>query len=145
MVPRSLRSRLRRLLVGPGRTALRVGLPAVVAVAVVTAASTTLVLRSHSGGLYWPLDAMLVGVAASAVYAVRYRAAVVCVALGVAAFVGSDVGFHAIHGDEAAVATLARFVRHPEAVAFGVGFGAVGAAVGGVAGRVRRVRRARAA
>lgn len=133
---------VRRLLVGPGRSALRVGLPVVVAVGVVTAVSTASFLASNSGGgVYFALDALAVAAAASAVYAARYRAFVVCLAIGVAAVAGSQVGFHALHGDEAVLSVLARFVRDLEPVTFGVVFGAVGAAVGGVVGRALRFRR----
>lgn len=132
----------RNLLIGPGRSALCVGLPVVVAVAAVTTASTAWILASNSGGgVYWPLDAAVVAVVASAAYATRYRAAVVCLAIGVAAFAGSQVGFHAVNGDEAVLSVLARFARDLEAATFGVVFGAVGAAVGGVAGRALRFRR----
>lgn len=132
----------RRLLIGPGRSVLHVGFPVVFAVAVLTAASTASILASNSGGgVYFPLDALAVAAAASAVYAARYRAVVVCLAIGVAAFAGSQVGFHAVNGDEAVLLVLARFVRDLEAATFGVIFGAVGAAVGGVVGGALRFYR----
>lgn len=142
---RSLRPRLRRLLVGPRSTALRLGVPAAAAAFVVAAVSTYLYLQSSNPGVYFPLDTVVVAVVASAVYAARYRALVVCVAVGVAAFAGSQVGFHALHGDEAVLGVLARFVRDGEAAAFGVVFGAFGAFVGGVVGHAYRVRRRRRA
>lgn len=143
MVSDSPRDSLRRLLVGPGRTALRVGVPTVVAAGVVTAATTAWFLGSQSGGVYWPLDAAAVGVVASAAYATRYRAAVVCLAIGAAAFVGSDVGFHALNGNERVLGVLARAAGRPDILGAGAVFGAVGAAVGGVVGRVLDVRRQR--
>ena len=146
MAPRSLRGPLQRLLVGPRRTALRVGVPSVLLVAVVTAVSTALILDSNSGGgVFFPLDAVLVAVVASTLYAARYRAAVVCVAIGVAALAGSSVGFHSLNGDEAVLRTLARFVADAEPVAIGALFGAVGGAVGGVFGYGYRAWRQRAA
>ncbi|MFB6268892.1 MAG: hypothetical protein ABEH83_03050 [Halobacterium sp.] len=145
MDSRSLRSRLRRLLVGPRLTALRAGVPAAAAAFVVAAASTTLYLATSEPGVYFPLDTVVVAVVASAVYAARYRALAVCVGIGVAAFAGSQVGFHAVHGDEAVFRVLARFARQPEPVALGAVFGAVGGVVGGLLGHAHRVRRRRVA
>lgn len=128
---------VRRLLVGPDRTALHVGLPVILGTFVLTAASTTLVLRGNSGGgVFFPLDALAIGVVASGVYAARYRAVVVCAIVGVAAFAGSYVGFHAVHGDEAVLRVLARFASDLEPVTIGAVLGAVGAGAGSVLGYV---------
>lgn len=132
---------VRRLLVGPRDTALRVGGPVVVTAFAVAAVSAVVYLEVNEPGVYFPLDAAVVALAASAVYAARYRAVVVCVAVGVAAFAGSTVGFHVLHGDGAFLATLARFVAEPEGVAIGAVVGVVGAAVGGAVGRAVRFRR----
>lgn len=146
MASRSLRDPLQRLLVGPRRTALRVGAPAVVTVATATAISTTLILDSNSGGgVFFPLHAVLLAVVASTLYAARYRASLVCVAIGVAALAGSSVGFHALHGDEAVLVALVHFFGDSEPVVIGALFGAVGGAVGGVLGYGYRVWRQRAA
>jgi hypothetical protein len=146
MAPRSLSTALQRLLVGPRQTALRVGVPSTIAVAVVTALSTALILESSTGGgVYFPVDAVLVAVAASTLYAARYRAFVVCTAIGVAALAGSTVGFHALHGDEALLGVLARLLREGEAMAIGAVFGAFGAVVGGVLGYAYRAWRQRVA
>lgn len=128
---------LRRLLVGPRRTALRAGIPMVLASFAAAAFTTTLILSSGSGGgVYWPFDAVLVALVASAVYAARYRAAVVCLAIGTAAFVGSDVGFHALHGSDAVLGTLVRLAGRTDVLGLGALFGAVGSVVGAVVGYV---------
>ena len=132
---------VRRLLVGPRRSALRVGLPVVVTVFVVAAVSTVVYLDANKPGVYFPVDAAFVAVVASALYAVRYRAFAVCVAIGVAAFAGSTVGFHVLASDGALLATLARFATEFEAAAIGGIFGALGAAAGGAVGRALRFRR----
>ncbi|WP_336036331.1 hypothetical protein [Halobacterium yunchengense] len=135
---------LQRLLVGPDRTALRRGVPAVVLAGVLTAASTAVVLTSNSGGgVYFPLDAVAVGVGGAALYAARYRALAVCLAVGVAAFAGSYVGFHAVAGDEAVLGVLARFARDAEGAALGALAGGVGGAAGSAVGRALAVRRQR--
>lgn len=127
----------RRLLVGPDRTALHVGLPVFLGTFVLTAASTTLILRGNSGGgVFFPLDALAIGVAVSAIYAARYRAVVVCIAIGIAAFAGSTVGFHAVHGDDAVLQVLARFASDMEPVSIGAVVGAVGGGAGSVLGYV---------
>ncbi|MXR21938.1 hypothetical protein [Halobacterium bonnevillei] len=143
---RSLRSTLRRLLVGPRRTALRVGIPVVVAAAIATAVSTALFLASTSrGGVYFPLDAAAIAVVASTLYAARYRAAVVCVAIGVASLAGSMIGFHVLHGQDPVLRTLVDFATDTEPVAIGAFFGVLGACAGGVIGYGYRVWRRRAA
>lgn len=136
---------LRRLLVGPPGTALRAGVPVVLASFAAAALTTSLILASNAGGgVYWPLDAALVALVASAAYAARYRAAVVCLAVGAAAFVGSDVGFHALHGNDAVLGTLRRLAGRPDVLGAGALFGAVGGVVGGVVGYAVRLRRSRA-
>ncbi len=129
----------RRLLVGPRHTALSAGVPVAIASFAAAALSTTLILsRASGGGVYFPFDMALVALAASAGYAARYRAAVVCLAVGAAASAGSYVGFHAIHGDETVVAVLARIAGRTDVLGAGLVFGAVGGVVGLVVGYVVR-------
>ncbi|WP_232687213.1 hypothetical protein [Halobacterium zhouii] len=132
---------VRRLLVGPRRSALRVGIPVVATVFVVGAVSTVVYLDANEPGVYFPVDAAFAAVVASTLYAIRYHAFAVCVAIGVAAFAGSAVGFHVLGSDGALLTTLARFATDLEAATIGGIFGVLGAAAGGAVGRVLRFRR----
>jgi len=127
---------LRSLLFGPDETPVTRGIPVVLASAAVCALLMAWTLSGQSGGVIFPLWAVAVGLAVGLGYAYRYDALAVCVLVGVAAFAGSDLGFHAIHGGEPVVGTLADFASDPEPSALGVLFGGVGGVAGAVARRV---------
>jgi|GEM_PF-1550976 len=136
---------LRGPLVGPPGTPLRVGVPVVLASFAAAALSTTLILSgAESGGVYFPFDMALVALVASAGYAARYRAAVVCLVIGAAASAGSYVGFHALHGDETVLGVLVRIAGRADVLGAGLVFGAAGVIAGFVAGYAVRFRRSRA-
>ncbi|MFC3477331.1 hypothetical protein [Halobacterium litoreum] len=127
---------LHSLLFGPDETPVTRGLPAVLASAAGCALLMAWTLSGQSGGVVFPLWAVAVGLAGGFGYAYRYDALVVCVAVGVAAFAGSDLGFHAIHGGEPVVGTLVDFASDPEPSALGALFGGAGGVAGAAARRV---------